>query len=90
MGTSNGAFNVQANTSLEFNSGTHELNTTSSITGTGGVHISGGTVNFNSGTYDIDGGTDITGGTINFNSAADTVGGSLRRSRTQAHREFRW
>lgn len=71
----NGAFNVISGATLNFGSGTHTINGTASVTGTGIVSFSGvnGTVNFNAGTYSVAGTTQISGGFIaNVNAAAAT------------------
>ena len=72
-GTSTGRFEAEgAGDLLSFAGGTHNLDTTSNLFGAGEIRFSGGTTNFNAGTYNPTGLTNVTGGTANFNAAAST------------------
>ncbi|MCB0834655.1 MAG: hypothetical protein KDC45_14400, partial [Bacteroidetes bacterium] len=66
-----GAFLVSSGATLNFNSGTHTLDASSTITGAGNVTFNT-TVNMN-GTYNIAGTTSSTGGTTTFNGAPGTL-----------------
>jgi len=76
-GNSAGAFGVQAGAAQGFRSTIYNLEAGSSVTGTGAVQISVGTVNI-SGTYSLTGITEVTGGTANF--AVDAGTGALNLS----------
>jgi uncharacterized repeat protein (TIGR01451 family) len=67
-GTSSGSFDASAGSTLQLNGGTHNLTTTSTVTGAGTVRFANGTVNV-AGTYDVTSLTDVTNGTVNFNTA---------------------
>jgi hypothetical protein len=71
-GTDTGTYAVDEGATLMFSTGTHDLNSGSSIVGAGIVDFSAGTVNIN-GTYNITGSTSFTGGTANFNAAATVI-----------------
>jgi fibronectin-binding autotransporter adhesin len=62
-GTHNGAFSIAATTTLEFGGGTHDLST-STLSGTGLLKISGGTATFPSNSTHSD--VTVSGGTANF------------------------
>ncbi|HEX7255988.1 MAG TPA: Calx-beta domain-containing protein [Gaiellaceae bacterium] len=64
--TSTGSFTVAAGATLDFASGTQNLNAGSTLTAAGRVLVSGGTTNI-VGDYDVTSPTEVTGGTVNFN-----------------------
>jgi hypothetical protein len=53
-GTHSGVFRLDADAVLEFSGGTHVLDALSSTTGSGSVHVSGGTVAFDGGSHTAD------------------------------------
>jgi hypothetical protein len=68
---SGGSFVLSPGSTIDFATGTHTLDATSSITGTGNVLISPATFNMD-GVFNITGNTTIGGGTINFDSTFST------------------
>ena len=94
--THSGSFDVLSGCCLEFAGGTQELGTTSSITGTGQLLVSGGTVNVN-GQFNITGKTTLSSGTLNLNTDATSAGefeltdGTLTGTGTLTHAgTFTW
>ncbi len=78
-GTSSGSFNAASPGALFFGEGTHILNASSSVSGSGTVGIFSGSTIVN-GTWSVSGITDLQGGTIAFNTAASTATGIFRGS----------
>ncbi|HEY3392865.1 MAG TPA: choice-of-anchor D domain-containing protein, partial [Lacipirellulaceae bacterium] len=83
-----GTFAVDAGAILRFSSGSHTVDSASTITGAGDVDFSTNTVTLD-GTYAITGITTVSGGTVNFNAPAATLttlnlsGGTLGGSGSQ-------
>ncbi len=64
--THTGTFEIASGSTLDFNQGTHNLTSASSMTGAGNLTVSGATVNVD-GTYGITGNVTVSSGTANFN-----------------------
>ncbi|HUP61678.1 MAG TPA: hypothetical protein VNA69_14805 [Thermoanaerobaculia bacterium] len=95
-GTSSGAFNIASGCTLRFDSATHTLDASSTVTGAGNFDVASGTVNF-TGTYTVTGGTSITGGTFNIDAASPLslpsltfTGGTLGGSTALTITTFNW
>ncbi len=73
-GTSNGGhFDVGAGTTLIFNGGTHDLDAATSLSGSGSILYSGGTVN-HTGSLQHTGDVTVDGGTLALQHASNTLG----------------
>jgi hypothetical protein len=64
-GTSTGPLTADVGAVLQFNGGTFNLDSFSTITGPGSVYFTGGTIN-DGGAYTVTGATVLTNGTLNF------------------------
>lgn len=74
-GTSTGTWNVAGGATLGFGGGTHNLNSGSSVNGTGVVAFTADTTSVNAGsTYNVAGTTVMSGGNAIFNTATTTHG----------------
>ena len=75
-GLNGGVKRPWARAQLDFGGGTHTLNASASLSGTGTISCSAGIVNF-SGTSALTGTNLIDGGTLNFSNATPAVVGAL-------------
>ncbi|EAZ90656.1 beta strand repeat-containing protein [Crocosphaera chwakensis] len=72
-GTHTGDFEIDSDAELNFNGGTHDLNSGATITGNGTVNVSSGTVNVDI-PYNFAGTTELSGGgVLNLNNAVTTA-----------------
>ncbi len=75
-GTNNGSFVVSAGAVLQLVGGVNQFNPVSSVTGAGGLSVSGGTANF-LGMINLGGSNSLISGTANFSGSASISGGTL-------------
>jgi len=75
-GTADGVYQANAIGTLEFGGGTHALGAAGTVSGTGTVQVSGGTVNA-AGAWNVTSPTQVNGGTLNYNNAAGGTTGAL-------------
>ena len=76
-GTSTGSYTADANATLSFNGGTHNLGPTAAVGGAGTVLFDSGTVNLSADaqhSYNVTGATTVSGGTANFTGSVTSVG----------------
>jgi filamentous hemagglutinin family protein len=69
-GTSTGDFAVNAGSTVDFNSGTYNIDA-GNVSGAGTVSISAAGVNVNGGNYNVTGATGVSGGSLTFNAGAN-------------------